>query len=238
MIDYSKRKCYGFIRDKGSGFIIDEKQAKTVRFIFESFENGLSLNKIAEKLHKLSIPSPSGNEKWSRKVISSTLSNEKYATYKIISKQLFNVVQDLKRLRSRKKSKVEEPSVIEVNGVNETNQSNKTATKNLKPSKNSKSKKAKSKEKEKEINTNKCVTKVKDISKTKEVTTTQNIKDNKKTKVFSIFKKRSNVISSVLCRNLEIQVLEKQINRFIPNIYLFMLHRYWLRCLSNMIKLY
>ena len=93
MLDYSKRKCYGFMKNKSEEFIINETEASNVKLIFECFLNGMSLSEIAKELHAQGIASPSGKEVWNRKVISSTLSNEKYSLYGIISTSDFESVQ-------------------------------------------------------------------------------------------------------------------------------------------------
>ena len=72
------RICYGYMKDESGNLTINEAEAKTVNFIFESYLSGDSLGKIADKLFKKGIPSPTGKPKWNREAIDKLLSNEKY----------------------------------------------------------------------------------------------------------------------------------------------------------------
>ena len=106
-------------------------RAKIVQWIFEEYAEGKSLGKIAAGLGKQGIPSPTGKAKWNREAIDKLLSNEKYIGCvrlqktistgasqiendgfieqylytgfheAIISDQLFRVVQQEKKSRSK-----------------------------------------------------------------------------------------------------------------------------------------
>ena len=102
MLDYSKRKCYGFIKNHSNEFIVNEIEATNVKLIFECFLNGMSLSEISKELYSQGINSPSGKDTWSRKVISSTLSNEKYRIYGIVDAFTFESAQVSKSKRTGK----------------------------------------------------------------------------------------------------------------------------------------
>ena len=117
MLDYSKRKCYGFVKNKNEEFIINESEAQNVKLIFECFLNGMSLGEIANELYSKGISSPSGKDTWSRKVISSVLSNEKYYLYGIISKDTFEKAEQSKVLRTSQA--IKEEKVVELENATE-----------------------------------------------------------------------------------------------------------------------
>lgn len=73
-----KRKCYGYVNGKDGTLIIDEKQAKVVRLIFQMYLDGYTPLGIIKELEKLGIKSPSGNDKWAKSYIDKILKNEKY----------------------------------------------------------------------------------------------------------------------------------------------------------------
>ena len=72
------RICYGYSKTSDCGLTINQKEAQIVRFIFEHYLSGDSLGKIADALTEKKVASPSGKDKWSRKVVDGLLSNEKY----------------------------------------------------------------------------------------------------------------------------------------------------------------
>lgn len=114
------RKCYGYKNDANGNLIIDEKEAKNVRMIFNTYLQGKSVLGIASELERLGIKSPTGKEKWAKRTIDAMLSNEKYTgnvrllddgkhdSYylseennpAIISKEIFKAVQIEKQHRS------------------------------------------------------------------------------------------------------------------------------------------
>lgn len=127
----AKRKCYGYNIDSHGDLIIDPEAARVVQWIFKEYAEGKSLGKIAAGLGKQGIPSPTGKPKWNREAIDKLLSNEKYTGCvrlqktistgasqiendglieqylytgfheAIISDQLFRVVQQEKKSRSK-----------------------------------------------------------------------------------------------------------------------------------------
>ena len=72
------RKCYGYKNDAEGKLVIDEKEAKNVRLIFNMYLQGKSVIGIASELAQLGIKSPIGNGKWCKRTIDVMLSNEKY----------------------------------------------------------------------------------------------------------------------------------------------------------------
>lgn len=89
---------YGFIR-KQTGIFIESHQAKVVQQIYQRYLTGDSLEGIADFLFQNGIPSPQGKERWTRPILSSLLSNQKYIGY-IISFDNFFLVQGEKGKRS------------------------------------------------------------------------------------------------------------------------------------------
>ena len=55
------------------------EEAETVRFIFETYLNGASLNMIQRELHERNTPSPTDKEAWCKRSIDELLRNEKYS---------------------------------------------------------------------------------------------------------------------------------------------------------------
>lgn len=89
---------YGFVQ-KPSGILIEPQQAKVVQQIYQRYLAGDSLEGIADFLFQEGIPSPQGKERWTRPVINSLLSNNKYIDY-IVSFEDFFLVQGEKGKRS------------------------------------------------------------------------------------------------------------------------------------------
>ena len=56
---------------------VNPDEANVVRWIFEQYQLGQSLGKIADGLAQQKIPSPTGKAKWNREAIDKLLSNEK-----------------------------------------------------------------------------------------------------------------------------------------------------------------
>lgn len=114
------RACYGYKKDKNRMLIIDEEEAKVVRYIYDWYLEGYSIGGIIDKLEEKKIKTSKGKERWSKRAIESTLTREKYTgdvaiadsggseklyLYKqhhegIISKEQFKAVQLEMELRS------------------------------------------------------------------------------------------------------------------------------------------
>ena len=67
---------YGYKRD-GRKWVIDEEQAKIVRWIFQEVLSGSSANQVAKELNRRGIPSKKGG-RWEGSVVSRMIRNEKY----------------------------------------------------------------------------------------------------------------------------------------------------------------
>ena len=68
---------YGYVL-LGDEVAIHEENANVVRSIFEYYLAGASLGKIVDMLFARSVPSPTGNTKWTRAAIDKLLANKKY----------------------------------------------------------------------------------------------------------------------------------------------------------------
>ena len=73
------RKCYGYKNDAEGKLVIDEKEAKNVRLIFNLYLQGKSVLGLVSELGQLGIKSPTGKDKWSKRTVDVMLSNEKYS---------------------------------------------------------------------------------------------------------------------------------------------------------------
>lgn len=72
--------------DDGLPEIVPE-EAEIVRFIYRSFMQGLTTNKIAKILMEQNAPAPGGGERWHRRTIESILTNEKYKGSALLQKK-------------------------------------------------------------------------------------------------------------------------------------------------------
>ena len=68
---------YGYVL-VGEEVAIHEENANVVRSIFEYCLPGASMGKIVDMLFARSVPSPTGNAKWTRAAIDKLLANKKY----------------------------------------------------------------------------------------------------------------------------------------------------------------
>lgn len=84
----ANRSCYGYNLTPGGELVVNEAEAKVVRWIFERYVAGDSLGKIAAGLQEQNISSPSGRPKWNREAISKLLSNEKYTGSVLLQKTM------------------------------------------------------------------------------------------------------------------------------------------------------
>lgn len=80
------RKCFGYQQDENGDLIIDEKQAKVVRLIYDLYLNGSSIVSIIRELESQGIKSPQGKDTWSKRSIQTILTNEKYAGHVLVGK--------------------------------------------------------------------------------------------------------------------------------------------------------
>lgn len=69
---------YGYQRDDDGNLHIDEKEANTVRQVFDWFVSGHGLETILSRLHEQNTPSPSGNKGWHINYVRYMLRNPVY----------------------------------------------------------------------------------------------------------------------------------------------------------------
>ena len=75
---FFRRRCYGYRNNENGDLEIVPEEAEAVRFIFQLYLNGASLNMIQDELHQRKIPSSTGKDTWCKLSINMLLSNEKY----------------------------------------------------------------------------------------------------------------------------------------------------------------
>lgn len=81
------RKCYGYTNDVEGKLIIVEEEAKVVRLIFDWYLQGDSVGVIINKLKQQGIKTSTGKDNWSKRMIDTMLSNDKYAGNVILFKK-------------------------------------------------------------------------------------------------------------------------------------------------------
>lgn len=80
------RKCFGYKHNEDGELIIEYREAKVVRTIFNLYLSGLSIVLIIRELEKRNIKSPQGKDTWSKRAIQTVLTNEKYIGYVLLGK--------------------------------------------------------------------------------------------------------------------------------------------------------
>ena len=78
---------YGYQKDKNRNFVIVESEAEIVRWIYESYLNGLGTYVIARELNMREIPTVRGAEEWKDTVILEILKNPVYEGNMIFQKK-------------------------------------------------------------------------------------------------------------------------------------------------------
>lgn len=81
------RNFKGFKKDDTGKVVIDEKEAEEVRLIYRLYLDGYSSTAIAKELMKRGIKSPGGKDNWSKVVVDSILTNEKYKGDALLQKR-------------------------------------------------------------------------------------------------------------------------------------------------------
>lgn len=77
----------GYDKGPNGEFIINEEQAKVVRYIYKVFLEGFSYYQIAKKLTDLGIPTATGKTTWCSSTIYRILTNEKYKGDVLLQKE-------------------------------------------------------------------------------------------------------------------------------------------------------
>ena len=73
-----KKPCFGYKKNDEGYLVPDEKHAPIVKRIDELYLSGTSIIGIIKTLAEEKIPSPTGRETWSKKTITTILTNAKY----------------------------------------------------------------------------------------------------------------------------------------------------------------
>lgn len=68
----------GYDRGSNGEFVINPKQAETVRLIYKLFLSGLSYYAVAKELTRRGLKTPAGKDCWGQSTVKSILMNEKY----------------------------------------------------------------------------------------------------------------------------------------------------------------
>ena len=133
-----KKPCFGYKKNDKGNLVPDEKQAEIVKRIYELYLSGTSIIGIINTLAEEQIPSPHGSKTWSKKTISTILTNAKYtgnvqvlksdpgrnsycmwdAHEAIISREDFAQVQKEIERRTKKKRKYESAASALVKEIN------------------------------------------------------------------------------------------------------------------------
>lgn len=77
-VQVNQTKFLGYDKDENGDLIINEKQAKIVRRIYNDYLDGKGPNRIAKDFEKEKVPKWDGTYKWYESSIRKMLSNEKY----------------------------------------------------------------------------------------------------------------------------------------------------------------
>ncbi len=85
-VPFAYKNFLGYEKGPDGTPVINEEQAKTVRFIYERFLAGDSMQTISRKLMEKKVLTPAGKEYWAFTTIRSILTNEKYMGDAIINK--------------------------------------------------------------------------------------------------------------------------------------------------------
>lgn len=108
------KRFLGYDRGEDGNLVVNEEQAAIVRRIYDMFMQGSTPYAIAKALTKDKIPTPGGKEVWSRNVVKSILTNEKYKGDALLQK-----VYTVDYLTKRKKKNMGEVTRYYVEGGHE-----------------------------------------------------------------------------------------------------------------------
>lgn len=86
VLHINANRFYGYDKDEDGKLVINPAQAKVVRWIFESYMDGVSPDVLARKLNEDGIPSCMGKAKWMDSTIMGILQNEKHMGDAILQK--------------------------------------------------------------------------------------------------------------------------------------------------------
>ena len=94
----ARRKCYGYTVSAKGQLVINSDEAQIVRWIFERYLAGDSLEKIVSCLERKGIPSPTGKSKWNLEAIDELLSNEKYTGWVLLQKTISTGISQIENI--------------------------------------------------------------------------------------------------------------------------------------------
>lgn len=78
VLHLNANRFYGYNKDEKGHLIINKEQGKIVRWVFESYMDGINPDVIARKLNERGVPGCMGEPKWTVATIMSILENEKH----------------------------------------------------------------------------------------------------------------------------------------------------------------
>ena len=137
------RPFYGYKKDEtGKTYVIDEKTANVVKFIFECAQNGVSIGRIASLLNEKNIPTPSeyiskkeSKRLWNTTKIRDILNDERYTGTLILGRYMSKDIKTPEKVPEENWHKFYgrfEPIIDEGLFFNVQNQLNKSRIKKIK----------------------------------------------------------------------------------------------------------
>lgn len=86
VLHLNANRFYGYDKDKKGHLVINKEQGATVRWVFESFMDGVNPDVIARKLNERGVPGCMGEPRWTVATIMGILENEKHMGDAILQK--------------------------------------------------------------------------------------------------------------------------------------------------------
>ena len=99
-VKMSYKNFLGYEKDKEDNIVINEREAKIVKYIYSRFLHGLTPNSIAAELEAKEVQNVRGDVKWYGSTIKSMLQNEKYTGNAILQKTYSADFLSKKRLKN------------------------------------------------------------------------------------------------------------------------------------------
>ncbi len=99
-IRVNSTRFLGYDKNENGELVVNKKEAKVVKRIFNDYLNGLSWYKIAEGLEKDRIRTATGKRKWHNSVVKNILENEKYMGDALLQKTITVDFLNQKRLKN------------------------------------------------------------------------------------------------------------------------------------------
>lgn len=86
VVHINTKRFYGYDKDANGKLVINKEQAQVVRWIYESYMDGLNPDIIAKRLNENEVPGCMGEPKWTVDTIMRILENEKHMGDAILQK--------------------------------------------------------------------------------------------------------------------------------------------------------